>query len=77
MTYRYIGLRIFNNLDWVITLKKLEKRGYLWVSKDKPTSLYQFCNRGTLYINPNEKIVAMSDSLTDRPKDCEYYIQVK
>lgn len=77
MYERFVGLRIYNNFSWISALEELEKRGYLWASGDKPTSMFQEFRSGSLFINPNEKFIVMSSDLKERPMDCGHYITVK
>lgn len=76
MNYRYVGLRIFNNFNWLSTLRELEKRGYLWASRDKPTRLYFSLSEGTIYIDPITKTLALSNTHS-LSMHCNCYITMK
>lgn len=77
MEDRYIGLRIYNNFNWVVTLHKLENNNYTWASGDKPTSLYYDYTQGIIFIDPNTKTLTKASKTTALSRFCNYYIEVR
>jgi hypothetical protein len=76
MNKNLIALRIFNNANWIAVLGKLESKGYLWASKDKPTSMFQGCDQGSLFIDLNERVITMSPKVDANSNFCGCYIKI-